>query len=238
MVNQTKLLTTDLKREFHRKFLHLLSISIPLLYIFLDFSVLVLILVFSLSIVLSWEYYRLDKINFKIKDRGLNNFYLKIMKIIDKIAIPILRKEERKNLTGATWLLSAALICIIVFKKELFIIAFSILGVSDTLAALIGKSFGKTKLHFSSSKASKNKDASNSPKTLEGTLAFLFSSLLILLLISGYYNMIRADFIIPGAISCIGTTAIELFSKNFNIDDNFSIPISFCGIFYIVGLMV
>ncbi len=71
-------------------------------------------------------------------------------KIFYKVFGFLLRKheidKEKKNLTGATYVLISALICALIFPKVIFVTAFTILIISDTMAALIGRKFGKHKI--------------------------------------------------------------------------------------------
>jgi dolichol kinase len=82
----------------------------------------------------------------------------------------LLRQHEvdtgKKNLNGATYVLISALICVIIFPKIFFVTAFTILIISDSLAALIGRKFGRHKLFA---------------KSLEGTLAFFISASIVIL---------------------------------------------------------
>ena len=115
--------------------------------------------------------------------------------------------SERKRLNGASFVLISATLCVLVFPKIITITSFSVLIISDLMAALIGKRFGKHK--FLS-------------KSWEGSLAFLLSGFVVILLTPkiGYYT---GEYLIGFAAVVIGTL-VEAFS--IWIDDNLSIPIS------------
>ena len=124
----------------------------------------------------------------------------------------LLRKHEvdhnKKNFNGATYVFISALICAIIFPKIFFITAFSILIISDSMAALIGRKFGKHK--FLS-------------KSLEGTVAF-FISACIVVMFTPKLSGIAVEYYIGIIASAVGAI-VENISFGF-ADDNLSIPIS------------
>jgi dolichol kinase len=124
----------------------------------------------------------------------------------------LLRKHEvdskRKNLTGATYVFISALICIIIFPKLIFITAFSILIISDIMAALIGRRYGKHKFLA---------------KSLEGTLAFFVSAILVVFLTPKFLGL-PEEYVIAIFSAAVGAIA-ENISFGF-ADDNLSVPLS------------
>ena len=119
--------------------------------------------------------------------------------------------DEKFHPTGSIYVLSAALICTCFFSKYAAIIGLTVMLVADSAAALFGMTFGKKKIY-------KN-------KTLEGTLAFFISAILINLLFSGLY-----PFGLAGIIACCTACLAELFEDKIRIDDNLSIPLLIAGI--------
>ncbi len=113
----------------------------------------------------------------------------------------VLRPEEEKRLMGSTYFLLASILTILVFPKPIAIVSLLILILSDTAAALVGKGVGRTRLFN---------------KTLEGTTAFFFSSLLIVWLYPDLDRWI-------GSVAALGATLIEALP--IPIDDNFTIPL-------------
>jgi len=83
--------------------------------------------------------------------------------------------------------------------------------VSDTCAALVGKGIGRVKILG---------------KTLEGSLAFLLSALLI---VWCYPHLNR----FPGSLAAVGAAVIELLP--IDVDDNFSIPLVAGAIMFFGG---
>ena len=82
----------------------------------------------------------------------------------------MMREEEVQEhvfaLNGATAVLLSACLTFAIFPKTIAIVAFSILLLGDTCAALFGRHFGKTQI-------------GNTGKSLEGSVAFVLASLLI-----------------------------------------------------------
>ncbi|MDO8550779.1 MAG: dolichol kinase, partial [Ignavibacteria bacterium] len=147
--------TINYRDELVRKLIHLFSLSIPIVYYFISRETAILILGILTSAALFIDLGRY--------------FSPSLGKIFYKIFGFLLRKHEvnheKKNLNGATYVLMSALICVIILPKVLFITAFSILIISDSLAALIGRRFGRRK--FLS-------------KSFEGTLAFFISASIVI----------------------------------------------------------
>ncbi len=190
--------TINYRDELVRKLIHLCSLSIPIVYYFISRETAILILGILTSVALFIDLSRF--------------FHPSFGKIFYKIFGFLLRKHEvnhaKKNLNGATYVLMSALICVIILPKVLFITAFSILIVSDSLAALIGRKFGRTKFLA---------------KSFEGTLAF-FISASIVIFFTPKVNYGMMEYVIGFIAGFVGGI-IENISFGF-ADDNLSIPIS------------
>lgn len=186
------------KHEVIRKLIHFNSLSIPIVYYYIsrhDALIILSIMTFLALILDVGRYYSKS-----IAD-GMN-----------KLFGVLFRKHEvdskKKNLNGATYVLLSALVCVIIFPKILFITAFSILIISDSMAALIGRKFGKRK--FLS-------------KSLEGSTAFFLSAAVVVHFTPKILNT-HAEYIIAIIAALVGTI-VENISFGF-ADDNFAIPIS------------
>lgn len=149
----------------------------------------------------------------RVRYEPLKSLYMKYVK-------PILRGHELNNdrsvFTGATYLTLAFLICVIIFPKPIAITAMFVVIFCDSFAAIVGKSWGR---HFISA------------KTIEGSLAFLLSGVVIILLTPKVTDSIAEYYI--GFIAVLLSTIFELIP--IKIDDNISTPIFF-GLVYL-GLM-
>ncbi len=138
--------------------------------------------------------------------------YLKFVDdFIYKLLGQVIRDEEKHKLTGATNMLIAATLVVAFFDKEVAIYALTVLMVSDSFAALIGKRFGKIKF---------------AGKTLEGSMAFAISAYLIFNYLTSYYLF---DLELNKTILAIVLATItEIFSKKIKLDDNLTIPLVIC----------
>ncbi len=187
------------KNEILRKMIHLCSLSIPIIYIFVEreFALTILIPMALIAIII-------DLASKKIK--SLRNIYQKIFG-------SMLRKHEKKKkkilLNGASWVLIAAVLTVFIFPKIIAITAFSILIISDIAAALIGRKFGRTTLFN---------------KSWEGTLAFIFSAILVVVII-GFVFSAPWSFFAFGSLAAIAGGFAEAASKILRADDNLTIPI-------------
>jgi dolichol kinase len=112
-----------------------------------------------------------------------------------------LKEKEKNKPTASVFYMFAALVTILLFRKEAAACSLLILCVSDPLSSIVGRRLGRHPLFG---------------KSIEGTLAFFGSSLIILMLFSvGPLVAISVAFI---------ATLTELFTPGF-LDDNLTIPI-------------
>ncbi len=123
----------------------------------------------------------------------------------------VLREEEKPTFMGSTYFIFSMLLSILLFPKAIAIASILILILSDTAAALIGKGIGRVKIFG---------------KTLEGSLAFLITSLLI---VWSYPHLGR----FPGSLAALGATGVELLPTKIN--DNLSIPLVAGAIMFFAG---
>ncbi len=178
----------SLKNEIQRKLIHFGSGIIPILVLFYGREfILPLLSVITILFVL------VDF--FKSKINWMKKIYTYFFKTI-------VRKNEFENLTGATWVLIGNLIVLIIFPENIAIFSMFILCISDSFAAIIGKYSGQTRL---------------SNKSLQGSIAFFISGLLV----SIFFSSITLPFRFFAVISA---TVIELIPSRIN--DNISIPIT------------
>lgn len=188
------------EQEVLRKGVHLMSLSIPIIYIFVtrEFALMVLLPMTIVAVLID--------ILAKYDNIVRKYLYLYFGKM--------LRNHEKNSdilvLNGASWVLIAALATIFIFPKVIAVISFMILIISDISAALIGRRFGKHKIL---------------DKSIEGTAAFIISAFLIVWIVGTIY---RADvwFFIAGYLGAFVGGIAELVSTKLKLDDNLSIPIS------------
>lgn len=190
--------TIHYRDELIRKLIHLFSLSIPVIYYFIPSSVSITILAILTAIALIIDLGRFISTSFA--------------QVFYKFFGFLLRKHEldkkNKNLTGATYVLISALICGIIFPKVIFVTAFTILIISDTMAALIGRKFGKIRFLR---------------KSFEGTLSFFISASIVVFFTPKIGNL-PLEYVVGIAGAFVGAI-VENISYGF-ADDNLSIPLS------------
>ena len=187
----------ELRYEVARKAIHLSSLSIPVIYWFIsrELALLLLLPLFS-------GFFLIDL---------LKNFFTPVSIWYHKTFDSMLRTHElertKNNLNGATYIMMAALLLVLFFPKIIAVAAFSLVAVSDTLAAIIGKSFGKHRF---------------GQKSVEGSAAFFCSALVVISIVPGLNPFI-------GIIMAVTATLTEAFIVRigeFKVDDNLSIPLA------------
>jgi dolichol kinase len=190
--------TIRYRDELFRKLIHLTSLSIPIVYYFIstETAALILAILATLALIIDLARY----------------FHPETGKVFYMIFGFLLRQHEvdhkKKTLNGATYVLISALIGVLIFPKIIFVSAFSILIISDSLAALIGRKFGRRRFLF---------------KSLEGTLTF-FISACIVILFTPKIGKFSEEYII-GFVAAIVGAIVENISFRL-IDDNLSIPLA------------
>jgi dolichol kinase len=190
--------TINYRDELVRKLIHLCSLAIPVIYYFIPRSTAIIILLaFTLAAV------------FLDLSRHLSPT---IGKVFYRFFGFILRKHEldnrKKNLNGATYVFISALLSVIIFPKVIFLTAFTVLIISDSMAAIIGRKFGRHK--FLS-------------KSLEGTLAFFISAIIVVFLTPKIEGSIT-EYLIGFFAVAVGAIVENV---SFGLaDDNLSIPLS------------
>ncbi len=139
---------------------------------------------------------------------------------IEKIFGNMMRPEERPPigapvvLNGATWILISGCILTFFFPMYIAVRAFAMFILSDATAALVGRKYGR--LHFPSS-----------DKTLEGSLAFIVTSLLTL--------SILGRFTLPEMLlACLAGALIEALPLPVN--DNLRVPVCVAILLYLTQI--
>lgn len=190
--------TIHYRDELVRKLIHLFSLSIPIIYYLIPTSISITILAIFTAVAVIIELGRFFLPQFAVPFYKVFGFLLRKHEL----------DEKRKNLTGASYVLISALICAIIFPKVIFVTAFTILIISDTMAALIGRKFGKHRFLR---------------KSFEGTLSFFISASIVVLFTPKIGNF-PLEYLI-GIIAAFIGAIVENISYGF-ADDNLSIPLS------------
>lgn len=190
--------TISYRDELIRKLIHLCSLSIPTIYYFIsrEDALLILGILSFLALVIDLGRYKFPK---------FGEFFYKIFGFL-------LRKHEKdkikKNLNGATYVLLSAFLGVLIFPKIIFVNAFAVLIISDTAAALIGRRYGSIKFLR---------------KSLQGTLAFFISAMIVIIVAPKLDNNVLEYFI--GFFAAMIGAIVENISNDL-VDDNLSIPLT------------
>lgn len=185
--------------ELIRKSIHMSSLVIPVSVLFLDIRWIRLILLGLTCIAFLVEWARFNWSPFRA--------------FFKQCVGSLLRKHEEKGLTGATCLLISSTIAVFAFDNWIIITSLCFLMISDAMGALVGRFIGRIQI------------AEN--RTLEGSLAFLISGLIVVYFVPGT----RFEIAIPGAIVA---SLVEIFIRQ--IDDNIAIPL--ISGFFMQGLVL
>ena len=187
----------NLKKELYRKSIHLSSLWIPLFIYFVHpgVSIVFFSLLFVGNVLIEYGNYK----KYPWARRTFGSLFFRM-----------LRNKETTHgkfqVSGSLYVLLAAIACTLLFPQPVAVISLSVMLISDTSAALFGKAYGTRKLY-------KN-------KSLEGTVAFFLSALIVNMLCEPIYHFTYA-----GVIACAAASFAEMFEDKLEVDDNLSIPL-------------
>ncbi len=176
--------------ELSRKLIHLFNLIIPICYFYFipnKNQMAALMLVFAIVFIII-DFARMRTVLVK--------------KIFKQFFDTMMRKHEISGrFTGATWVLIIAVPIIYFLPKEIAILSLVFMSVGDIAAAIIGLSFGKTKM---------------GKKSLEGSIGCLTVCISAALLL----NLVPLIVSISGAVMATVFEALPI-----DIDDNILIPV-------------
>ncbi|WP_392505757.1 diacylglycerol/polyprenol kinase family protein [Rickettsia sp. 2024-CO-Wats] len=191
----------DFDFEKKRKIFHLSAIIFPLLYLFIPRTAIITLLLFIITAITLY-----------LDISRHNN--AKISEFVTRFFSTVIRLEENNGsfaLSGVSFMMLGFFLTALLFPKNLVICSWLILIISDCLAALVGVKIG---------------NSLGNGKSIAGSITFLVSAIFISILVYFYLGY-NTSFIII-IISCIGATVAEFYSKDLRINDNLSIPLSYC----------
>jgi dolichol kinase len=184
--------------EIKRKIVHLATLIVPLGYVLTSEETVLFFLVPFFICYLS-----VDLLRHFIP--GLSSLFRKYF------FGRVLREEEGETFMGSTYFLFSTILTILLFPKPIAISSLLILILADTAAALVGKGIGRVRILG---------------KTLEGSMAFFFTALLIVWI---YPTLNRFS----GSFAALGATLIEILPIRLN--DNLTIPLAAGTIMFFLG---
>ena len=186
------------KVEITRKIVHLATLVVPVGYLLTSEETVLLFLVPFFLCFLTVDL--------------LRHFHCGLASLFRKYFFGrVLREEEKPTLMGSTYFLFSTILTVLLFPKSIAIASLFILILADTAAALVGRGIGRISIFG---------------KTLEGSLAFFFSSLLIVWI---YPNLNRFS----GGLAALGATVIEILP--IKVNDNLTIPLVAGAIMFFLG---
>ena len=187
-------------QEIFRKIIHLSSLCYPLFYLFTNNKIWVLIVTGSAFMMV----FLIDLLRFC--NKNVNDIFCKYLKFT-------IREGEKRGFTGSTYFMCGTFFTILLFPREVAIVSLCVLVISDTCASVVGISIGRVKIVGN--------------KSLEGTLAFFCSALMVAYFGWVYFGLLPYLLLIASFV----TTTMELFSKQLKCDDNILIPIGFASVY-------
>ena len=189
--------------ELIRKGTHMFALIIPGTYYFLELSKTVML---SMMIPITLLMFFIDISRLR-GGRLWKAFARKF------ITIMIREHETAGDFTGAAYILLSSCFTIAFFDKSVAVAALAFIIVGDTLAALIGRKFGKHKF---------------GKKSIEGSLGCLAGTIVVALLAPGLDLTV-------GILGAVTATVVEALSVR--IDDNVSVPV-ISGLFMTIFIKI
>jgi dolichol kinase len=185
--------------EIRRKTMHTWPIIIPILYRFVPKDTALMIMLPICAFYVFCDIFR--------------HFHEGFKQLFDRvITVHFLREHEKNGLIGSSYFIFGALLSIILFPKPVTIASLYILIVSDTMAAIVGTGWGKTRVFA---------------KSLEGSIAFFISGTIIVLLAMQdkplWGEAAIHDHLGWGVLAVLGATLVELLPTG--LDDNLTVPL-------------
>lgn len=198
--------------EIARKGIHLASLLIPIVYLQLDHwtGIVILCAMTTASLLID----------------VLLHVHAGSRRLLLSLVGPLLRqhelREDRFHLTGASWVLIAATLTFLVFPTTIAVTAFSVLIVSDTFAALIGRRYGQREFI---------------DKSLAGSVAFALSAFVVVAAWQAVFSL-PLSFFVAGTIASTAAAVAEAASSRLRLDDNIAIPCSYGIVHWLVSVLL
>lgn len=207
----------SMKSELKRKSLHMTGLLVPLLYYLFGREITLTLIGLSFFIFVILEPFRvIEDLRDDIKRRlriYVDEDVIGRVEILERYMDEITRPHERYRVAAHIYFTAASFTVVYFFSEEIAIGAITVATVGDALAAIIGKSFGRHRF--------------KNGKSVEGSLAYLISGLMILWPLVG----------LP--IAVIGSLA-GMLAEFYNLppDDNFSNQLAVATAIYLAGLLI
>lgn len=179
----------EFRNEIYRKLIHIASSAFPLAYLFLlERTTILWIVGVCAALLVAGELLRLRF-----------SFFANLYRLLFSAVV---RRKEDHRFTGATFVFSAAFLTILLFEKHVAVFALLILSFADSMAALVGKRWGRRPLL---------------DKTVEGTVTFLIVAVALAFALPGIPRE-------AALVAALVATVVELLPSPIN--DNLLVPLS------------
>jgi len=197
-----------MKCELKRKALHLTGLTVPLSYLIFGREVTLTFVAITLVLFLILEPFRIvEHLRDRVKEKlGL---YVNIIEKVEREIETIAREHEKRGIGAHIYFTLAALIIICFFPEDIAIGSIAVATLGDAIAAIIGKPFGKHRF--------------KNGKSIEGSLAYFLTALLILTPLMGFFHAI---------IGALAGTLAEFYELP--PDDNFSNQLAIAITLYVL----
>ena len=198
----------SMKCELKRKALHLTGLTVPLSYLIFGREVTLTFVAITLVLFLILEPFRIvEHLRDRVKEKlGL---YVDIIEKVEREIETIAREHEKRSIGAHIYFTLAALIVICFFPEDIAIGSIAVATLGDAIAAIIGKPFGKHRF--------------KNGKSIEGSLAYFLTALLILTPLMGFFHAI---------IGALAGTLAEFYELP--PDDNFSNQLAIAITLYVL----
>ena len=173
--------------ESLRKATHLFALTMPIGYMLFPRDIALSVLIPIMGLFILFDTARLQGWGF--------------WSLVKPIWGRMIRPHESNRYTGASYIMFATVLTVIIFDKPVAVCALSFIILGDVAAALVGRKWGKHRY---------------GNKSYEGSFAFLLSAMIPAVLVPGIPILI-------GVTGAVVATFTEAFSGK--IDDNLSVPL-------------
>jgi len=199
------------KAEVLRKAIHLLALVVPLMMALLGKTEALVLLVPTTVLILSGDVLRVRS--------------AWVARLVTRFFGFLMRPEEQPpvggsiKINGASWVLLSATLLTVVFPIRIAVPAFVMFMLSDAAAALVGRRYGR--IHWG-----------GSPRTVEGSLAFLLLGLGVMALLAPFSEIVFW----VGAVSVGAATLAEVPAGPLN--DNLRVPMVAATVLFVLERFV
>ena len=215
----------SMKNELKRKSLHLTGLLVPVSYLLFGREVTLTLIGVAFFLFVVLEPFRIiEELRDNIKRRlkiYVDNDVIERVEVLEKQIREITREHERYRVAAHIYFAAAAFIVVYFFPPEIAVGAITVATVGDALAAIVGKSFGRHRF--------------SNGKSLEGSLSYFISGLLILWPLVGPFLAVLGS--LTGML-------VEFYGlppgkdPREQLDDNFSNQLAIAVVLYLAGLFL